>query len=210
MIQQFQRYIYFILCMLSILGLPALATANTPTEQLATLLDHSYMSAKFKQTVTNGHDHVISESQGQLWLKKPDGFKWQVKKPQQQTIVSDGKELMNYDADLKQAIVKPVPDNVAQTPYLVLLKSQNTQQMNDLFHITSDEKNQFILKPKKEQGSAIKQVVMTFENDQLHQLIIQSVTGQQTKVQLSDVQFHQISDDTFKFLVPKGTDIIRQ
>ena len=59
-------------------------------------------------------------------LARPDRFRWRYSEPYEQVIVSDGKAVWIYDADLKQVTVRPMGQAMAGSPALLLSSSQRS------------------------------------------------------------------------------------
>jgi outer membrane lipoprotein carrier protein len=70
------------------------------------LLNTQTMEADFSQTVKDKTHHNIQQTQGHMALVRPGKFRWEVKSPNQQLIVANGKRLWIYDPDLEQPFMQ--------------------------------------------------------------------------------------------------------
>jgi outer membrane lipoprotein carrier protein len=64
-------------------------------------------SAKFKERIASAGG-VRRERQGTIAYRKPGALRWEFGPPQNETIVSDGKTLYDYEPDLNQVVETPL------------------------------------------------------------------------------------------------------
>ena len=67
-------------------------------------------SADFNQILEDQENFQVSKSRGNIWLKRPNLFRWQTKIPDEILIISDGNKIWNYDADLAQVVQHPLQE----------------------------------------------------------------------------------------------------
>jgi outer membrane lipoprotein carrier protein len=112
-----------------LLGLPALAVlqaADPTAAELAQGLQRKYdqvrdFSTDFVHSYRGGVLNKTLTESGQLAIKKPGKMRWEYKKPEQKTFVSDGSKIYFYVPADKQVTVTTVPPgNSAATPALFL------------------------------------------------------------------------------------------
>ncbi|MFC4893086.1 outer membrane lipoprotein chaperone LolA [Pseudofrancisella aestuarii] len=185
--------------------------AQSSTESLIYKIQNIHsMSANFSQTLIDGQNNSNITSQGSMFLEKPSFFNWTTTSPNNQEIISNGKSLWFYDADLEQLVIKNLSNDIAQAPYLILL-SKNSENLDTLFKVKANKDNSYTLKPK-DNDSIINNIKIKFDdNDNLRSLDISTSLHQYTKIEFSNVETNiEISKDKFKFSAPKGTDIINE
>ena len=71
------------------------------------------LRADFRQETLNKSWGGTIRSEGTVYLKKPSKMRWEYRTPKVQEIVSDGKSLWVYTAELKQVTVSPAPGALA-------------------------------------------------------------------------------------------------
>lgn len=163
------------------------------------------MQADFTQIATTAQGQEL-KSQGHMWLAKPNQFRWQVKSPNAQLYVTNGKTLWTYEADLLQATEQPLQLHVSQMP--ILLLSGQVSRLNQLFTITQLSPGHYRLVPKRADGM-IQAIGLAFDHGVPQQLIIRNSTGQVTAIQFSHVVLNKpLSADLFHFTPPKGVDVL--
>src|SRR3990167_1551973 len=100
------------------------AFSATPTQQLVNLLSNIHaMTANFQQTLLDNRGKVLQKSNGNMALKRPNLFRWEIKQPEQQVIVADRRYLWVYDATLQQATKHRLDGEKSTTPAALLSSS---------------------------------------------------------------------------------------
>lgn len=180
--------------------------ANQPNADVSALshrLKHLHtLQAHFKQTVTSSNGDVLQRSSGQVMLKRPDHFKWQIQQPMPQTIIADGQYLWVYQPDLKQITKRKLQKRIGQIPLLLL-----TEQKVDLtqnFQVKQLSANTFQLTPKKQANFA--HIRLQFASHKLQQMTLTMGGGQTTQIRLKNSHVNRaITDDRFK--IEAGQDV---
>ena len=86
-------------------------------------------SADFDQTVRSSKGKQIQSCRGKFQVKRPNLFRMDTQLPQENQIISDGKNLWFYDPFVSQVTVNTVENAVNNTPF-VLLTSNNKSHWN--------------------------------------------------------------------------------
>lgn len=201
-----------ILCALFSLNVFAqTADDKQSAEQLRKLLDAmSTLQGKFTQTLYDNKGEEIEQSNGTFVLQRPGKFYWKTEQPYPQLLVSDQQTIWLYDPDLEQVTVRPVGDDLQQTPALLL--SESVEKLREHFTIARTvEKNKhdtFSLTPKDTQG-LFQQLALVFVNGQLQEFHLQDNLGQLTHFALREAERNQAVDDAlFHFTPPPGVDVL--
>ena len=191
---------------------------------LIKLLDQTQsMSASFTQTTKTPTPQVtlnegkvpmfISKAQpmsGQMWVKRPNLFRWETKKPAEQLIVAQKDQLYIYDPDLMQVTVQSIDEQVAQTPALLLSGDASSILKNYNVSASSRVKQGFILKPKS-QNASFEAMGVVFANSKLKSMVLKDALGQITTIKFDNIKANQaISPALFAFKPPADADIIYQ
>ena len=89
--------------------------------------------ADFTQEVSNCKKETINTIKGKLYISKPNQFYWESNSGFEATLISDGKYLWSYDADLEQAIRKPLKKALASSVFNFLLG--DAEKLRDNFEL---------------------------------------------------------------------------
>ena len=168
-------------------------------------------SSKAPQKKGLSAQHMNQTFKGVMKVARPGKFYWETTTPAKQTIVTTGKMIWIYDPDLQQAIRQNLDEQVANTPALLL--SGNTNQIMQSYRVTQPNKAKtyYTLFPKQGDG-AFQSLTISFGTNKAPSLmILEDSLGQTTYVKFNNVKVNpNISESTFNFTPPKGTDIIDQ
>lgn len=105
-------------------------------QRLTQLLEKSQtIEANFSQLTLGADGTSLQETSGKMTVKRPGLFYWHTDAPQEQVVVSDGKNVTLWDPDLEQATIKKLDVRLNQTPALLL--SGDVSKISQSFDIAS-------------------------------------------------------------------------
>jgi len=126
-------------------------------------------------------------------------------------MISDGKKVTLWDPDLEQVTIRKLDERLSQTPALLL--SGDVSKIDQSFDVTSKpsgELLEFILKPKTK-DTLFDSLRLSFRNGKINDMQLIDSVGQRTNILFSGVKVNEdIPASTFKFVVPKGADVIQE
>ncbi|MFA9499824.1 outer membrane lipoprotein chaperone LolA [Mannheimia sp. E30BD] len=182
----------------------ALADAQSVAELQRRLEQVSQYSADFDQTVRSSKGKEIQKGKGKFQVKRPNLFRMDTKSPQENLIVSDGKNLWFYDPFVSQVTVNTVQDAVNNTPFVLLTSSDKSHW--DQYDVTQNA-DIFILKPKSKKSNLKQFDVRIDQNGLLKGFSTIERDGQSNLYVLRNITTGGVSSDLFKFTVPKGAEL---
>lgn len=168
------------------------------------------VTANFTQTVTNPKSTIKQVTQGNTAWEQPNQFIWHVKTPVNQLIMSNGKQLWLYQADLKQVTQQKLSHSLNNTPLQVITQPHPHLVSQFLIHEgVNKNATVFTLIPKNDQ-SQFKTVTLTFFNHMLTHMTLINSLNQTVSIDFSNIktQVH-FPKNTFEFKTPKGVDVVR-
>lgn len=170
-------------------------------------------SAKFLQLTQDHLGNTLQSVGGFMQVAKPGKLHWQTEGIYEQLVVSDGKSLWIYDADLEQVSIKNMDNRLSETPALLL--GGDVSAIDDDFiisQIPSEGSILYILQPKdtSQLFDALELRFNTLDKSQpLTEMVIRDASGQITRIEFTNVKNNpEFSDDLFVFTIPKGIDVI--
>lgn len=182
----------------------ALADAQSVAELQRRLEQVSQYSADFDQTVRSSKGKQIQQGKGKFQVKRPNLFRMDTKSPQENLIVSDGKDLWFYDPFVSQVTVNTVQDAVNNTPFVLLTSSDKSHW--DQYDVTQNA-DTFVLKPKSKKSNLKQFDVRIDQNGLLKGFSTIERDGQSNLYVLRNITTGGVSSDLFKFSVPKGAEL---
>lgn len=203
---KFLNVTFYILCLL----LSKQAVALDDAASLAQYLGDSVSTtAKFEQFTYDAGGQLLQSQSGELFLKRPNKFRWQSAKPFEQLLISDGRVLWQYDQDLEQASKQLLDKRISSTPALLL--SGDYDQLSaeyDIYAEAIQDEMHFVLIPKRA-DALFDRLRLEFDHlKHLVRMVIKDEVGQKTVIRLTNISYTEIKDDRFIFVAPAGTDII--
>jgi outer membrane lipoprotein carrier protein len=165
--------------------------------------------AGFHQVLLGEDGEIIQEADGELWVMRPDRFRWDYSAPFDQLIVSDGAQVWIYDRDLAQVTVRPIDTALANSPAALLSGSSNIRESFEILSTTDDGRLTTVGLAPLSQDTDFDRVDVTFDERQVRSLRLSDALGQITVVELSEVERGVVMDASlFAFEAPEGVDVI--
>ncbi len=182
---------------------------TTGEERLENFLKHlRNMTGHFTQTVTvNGKESASQAASGTFALSRPGKFKWEIQKPDYQSIVSNGATVWIYDKGLEQVTIQPLSNNTPIGILGVLLGNNNLKKDFEIRECVYKGYEAVELIPKGEAGFT--RAVLAFANDLIREVVISDAFGQESRYVFSSINAKAtFKQNTFEFKPPAGVDII--
>lgn len=193
-------------CAAVLLSVVSVSVAAQSAEQqlqrkLATI---KTFSASFEQQVTNAQNQLVHESKGQLMMKQPDRFRFEVTEPEPNLFIGDATAIWFYNEPLEQLTIYDAQSEVNRTPFALLTstKAELWQQYDvtlqgELFVISS-----------KSSESPVKQLTLSFSGPSLSKMKVLDINQQLSEFNFTLVQLNiDLEDSLFRFVPPEHTDI---
>lgn len=171
------------------------------------------LQSDFVQTVQDSHEQVIEKSAGTLAIKRPGKFRWDYAKPNEQTIVSDGKRIWLYDPELEQVTIRNADQTINGTPAALLSSNEmNGNNLKNNFQVEHVEHHDDMLvinlSPKRA-DSDFKLVQLALRGNELVAMSLTDKLDQRTLVEFKQFKRNAtLPDSRFVFTAPKGADVI--
>ena len=119
--------------------LPSLALANAAEDLVAKLQGLESLRGGFEQTVLDQDGRRAQEASGTMEVARGNRFYWHTERPYEQLAVSDGETVWVYDADLEQVVVRPLNENLSETP--ALLFGGDPSAVGKAFRVEEQDRN---------------------------------------------------------------------
>jgi outer membrane lipoprotein carrier protein len=166
--------------------------------------------AAFTQTVTSPDGAKKKVSSGQFEFARPNRFRFVYAKPFEQQIVADGQKVWLYDVDLNQVTVRPIGQALGATP-AALLAGVSMDKDFELSALPSKDGLEWAQALPRTREGTIQAIRVGFSGNALAALEIVDAFGQRSVLRFSALQTNpKIADDAFRFVPPKGVDLIEQ
>ncbi len=166
--------------------------------------------SQFTQTVTSPDGAKKKTSSGSFEFARPNRFRFAYAKPFEQVIVADGQKVWIYDADLNQVSSRKLSAAIGATP-AALLAGGNLEKDFELSALpAADGLEWAAARPRAKEGS-FESLKIGFRGKDLAALEIVDSFGQRSLLQFSQFKANAATAaDAFRFVVPKGADVVEQ
>jgi outer membrane lipoprotein carrier protein len=192
-----------------LISFPLYAAGGSVAKLHAFLQDVKTLKAGFTQQVLDANGKQVKQSNGTLSLKRPDRFRWDYAKPNEETIVADGKKLWIYDVQLQQVTVKSMSANLATSPAVLLAGSNDVDKSFTVADLGEKDGLSWVQLTPKVKDSDFDSVKLGFKGDDVAVMELKDNLGGLTRIELDHLQRNPaMSDDSFKFTPPPGADVI--
>ncbi len=161
----------------------------------------------------------VKISSGTFEFLRPNRFKFQYKKPFEQTIVADGVTLWLYDADLNQVTARKQAQTLGATPAALIATAPSLKALEAEFNLQdAPEANglQWVLATPKAKDGQLQSIRVGLKTTPdkgvtLAALEMLDSFGQRSVLSFSKVEFNPtLAVESFNFKPPAGADVIRQ
>lgn len=179
--------------------------ADAATELQGKLQKVAKFSASFSQQVLDVDGTVIQQASGDMTLAQPDQFRWQVKQPDEELVVSNGSTVWIYSPFVEQVTLLDQAEAVAGTPFLLLASTDaKVWQQYDV----SQAEGSYLVKPKDQEASIAEFSLNFDDKDQLVGFRIKERQGQSSEFTLSNLNLAPtVSESDFEFVIPAGVEV---
>ncbi|MFP3568371.1 outer membrane lipoprotein chaperone LolA [Paraburkholderia sp. SIMBA_030] len=148
-------------------------------------------------------------SSGTFTFARPGKFIWAYEKPYAQLLQADGDKLYVYDKDLNQVTVRSLGGALGASPAAILFGSNDLEKNFTLRDAGVKAGIDWLELTPKAKDTQFQRVGIGFKDGNLEAMELHDVFGNVTLLTFSNIQKNPpLPADVFKFVVPKGADVI--
>ena len=167
------------------------------------------MRAQFSQVVNDKQGRKIQEVEGTMQLQRPNKFRWDYKKPYEQQIVSDGKQVFLYDTELQQVTIRELSKSLGSSPAALLAGGEAVEKNFTLKNANRKDGLTWVLALPKDKDSGFDRVLLGFKADKLRKMELYDSFSHVTHITFDEVERNPtLQDATFLFTPPEGVDVV--
>lgn len=167
------------------------------------------MRAQFSQVVNDKQGRKVQEVEGTMQLQRPNKFRWDYKKPYEQQIVSDGKQVFLYDTELQQVTIRELSKTLGSSPAALLAGGEAVEKSFILKNATRKDGLTWVLALPKDKESGFDRVLLGFKADKLYKMELYDSFNHITHITFDNVERNPaLQDATFLFTPPEGVDVV--
>src|SRR3990170_4539523 len=167
--------------------------------------------AHFAQIIVDKNMKQLQQATGTMHFSRPGKFRWQYDKPYEQLIVGDGSRLWVYDKDLNQVSVRKLDQALGDSPAALLAGSNEIEKIYNLTNLGNQEGLDWVEAVPKSKENAFERIRLGFSESGLQAMELRDQFAQVTVIKFAAVERNpKLSPDLFKYVPPKGADVVRE
>ena len=167
-------------------------------------------TGQFTQSTVGAQGRTQPAQSGVFSFQRPGRFKWQVQKPYEQLIVSDGKQVLQYDPDLAQLTQRNVDAAIGTSPAAILFGSGSLEQAFNVQALPERDGLQWLRATPKTADAGFSRVDLGFSANVPQRVELLDSFGKTTRVTLSGMKANpSLPASEFAFTPPEGVDVVK-
>ena len=199
------------LAALTIALAPALAHGADARNQLQQFVRQvQAATGEFTQSTVGAQGRTQPAQSGVFSFQRPGKFKWAVKRPYEQLIVSDGQRVLQYDPDLAQVTQRNVDQAIGSSPAAILFGSGSLDQAFNVAPLPDRDGLQWLRATPKTADAGFSRVDLGFRGNVPERVELLDSFGQTTRVTLTNMKANPaLAPAEFQFTPPAGVDVVK-
>ena len=199
-----------------VLGLPALAQA-TALEQFKSFVSATrtargeFTQRLVKAEADRGTARISNPSTGSFQFARPGKFIWIYSKPYEQLLQADGDKLYIFDKDLNQVTIKTLGNAIGSSPAAILFGSNDLEKNFTLSEGGTRDGIEWLQAIPKTKDTNFEKIGIGLKDGMPVAMELRDSFGQVSL--LSFTRFEKnpsLSPNQFRFVIPKGADVLQQ
>jgi len=148
-------------------------------------------------------------SSGSFVFARPGKFIWSYTKPYDQVLQADGEQLFIYDKDLNQVTTRKLGDALGSSPAAILFGSNDLEKNFTLSEAGTRDGLEWLKATPKAKDSSFEQILIGLKNGTPEAMELKDSFGQTSILSFKKFEKNPALNATsFKFVMPKGADVI--
>lgn len=190
---------------------PASAMAATAQEQMRAFVNTvTAATGSFSQYTVNPQGRTQPAQTGVFSFQRPGKFKWAVQKPYEQLVISDGRQVFQFDPDLAQVTERKVDAAIGTSPAAILFGSGSLEQSFDVSALPSKDGIDWLRAKPRTADAGFSRVDIGMKDNLPVRVELLDSFGQTTRVDLSGIVPNpKLGEGEFRFVAPKGVDVVK-
>lgn len=167
------------------------------------------LGAAFEQVVISPEGAVMESSSGEVWLQRPDLFRWSVGGDFPELIVADGAFVWMYDENLDQVTVRDQSGLEGDSPLLVILDREGLDERFEITELGTVTGLHLLELTSRSPEDQFERIVLGFQDGDLQRLVLEDAFGLRTELTFSDLRRNpEVPAGHFEFTPPPGVDLV--
>ena len=167
------------------------------------------LHALFEQQVISSDGTVEDGSSGQVWLRRPQLFRWEYGGDYPEVVVADGNNIWIYDEVLEQVTVKDQSHTAVNSPLTLLTDLGQLDEQFEVREVGEVDGLQLLELRSRDVESEFERILLGLRDDSLQMMVMEDAFGFRTEVGFQQVMRNpEIDIALFTFQPPESADVI--
>jgi outer membrane lipoprotein carrier protein len=189
---------------------PVLAPPGSAREQLNLFsAGLETLHAQFEQQVISSDGSVQDSSGGEVWLSRPQRFRWEYGGEFPEWVVADGERVWIYDVTLEQVTVQDQSAAAADSPLTLLTDPGRLDEQFEVREAGEAWDLQLLELRARSAETDFERILLGLRDGGLELMIMEDAFGLRTELRFREVRRNPALDSKlFIFEPPDGVDVI--
>ncbi len=190
----------------------ASASMANPAQQAFERFVQTVSAAKgqFSQYTVGSQGETNLAQTGDFAFARPGQFRWDIREPYAQLVLSDGVNVYQYDPDLSQVSVRAAGAAMGSSPAAILFGTGDMSQAFEITPLPDQDGLAWFRAVPHQPDSGLNQLDIGMRAGNPARLLLLDGFGQVTQIDLSNIRAQSsFPRDTFEFKAPPNTDVIK-
>jgi outer membrane lipoprotein carrier protein len=189
---------------------PSLAAASAIEQLRSFATGTTSARGEFLQQQVRANGRPGEASSGTFAFTRPGRFRWEVLKPFEQLVVTDGERVHFYDKDLKQVTVRKVTDAVGATPAAILFGANDLEINFTIKDLGVSEGVEWLEAVPRSKESGFDRIRIGFRTGLPIAMEVLDSFGQTTRFVFRAIERNpKLDAGLFRFTAPPGVDVVQ-
>lgn len=167
------------------------------------------LHAQFDQQVISTDGSVQDGSSGEVWLSRPQRFRWAYGGDFPELVVADGSRIWIYDEALEQVTVKNQSSEAPDSPLALLTDPGRLEDQFQVREAGEASGLQLLELRSLDMESEFERILLGLREDRLELMVMEDAFGLRTELRFRDIRRNPPLDESlFSFQPPPGVDVI--
>jgi outer membrane lipoprotein carrier protein len=167
------------------------------------------LHARFEQQVISTDGAVEDRSSGEVWLQRPQRFRWEYGGDFPEVVVADGERVWIYDQALEQVTVEDQSNTELASPLTLLTEPGRLDEQFAVREAGEADGLQILELRAQSAENEFERILLGLRGNALELMIMEDAFGLRTELRFHDVERNPAVDPArFTFTPPEGVDVI--
>lgn len=167
------------------------------------------LHASFEQRVISPDGDIEDGSSGEVWLRRPNLFRWQYGGDFPELVVADGTRVWIYDEILEQVTVRDQSPATVDSPLTLLTDPTRLDDQFEVREAGEAEDMQLLELRSRTPDTEFERILLGFGDDTLRLMILEDAFGLRTELRFGQIRRNpELEPGLFTFQPPATADVI--